>query len=99
MSAATSVRDGGDQSWPSRHRVWAGVAVSVLLVGVLLVVSVTVLLRRASPILKKRVVETLSAKFEGRVELDRFQVSVLQGLRVQGGGLRLFAPAEVVQRA
>jgi hypothetical protein len=52
--------------------------------------------RRAMPILKGRVIETLSARFGSRVEMDGFSVSVLKGLEVSGDGLRIFPQDEVV---
>jgi hypothetical protein len=48
------------------------------------------------PILKGRIVETLSARFNARVELDTLDVSVVKGLAVSGGGLRIFAPDDMV---
>ena len=49
-----------------------------------------VLLHRASPILKAKVVETLSTRFDSRVQLDKFQVSLLKGFQVSGAGLKLY---------
>jgi hypothetical protein len=54
------------------------------------------MVRRAGPIVKRRVIDTLSTRFSSHVELDSFNVSLLQGLAVSGGGLRIYAPAEVV---
>ena len=54
------------------------------------------MLRRATPILKGRVIETLSTRFNSHVELDDFQVSLVKGLAVSGNGLRIFAPDDVV---
>jgi hypothetical protein len=78
-----------------RRRVgrWiVGVAL-ILLLGV--GVAVEVVIQRAAPILKGRIVETLSTRFNSRVELDGFDVSVLKGLEVSGNGLRIFAPYDV----
>ena len=58
----------------------------VLAVVVLLVVG-EVMLKRAEPILKGRVIETLSTRFNSRVELDDLQVSLIKGLAVSGKGL------------
>jgi hypothetical protein len=49
-----------------------------------------IFLHHAGPILKARVVDTLSTRFDSRVELDKFQVSLIKGLQVSGSGLRLF---------
>ena len=54
------------------------------------------MIRRAGPILKARITETLSARFNGRVELDSLNVSVLHGLEVSGDRLRIYPPDDVV---
>ena len=46
----------------------------------------------AEPILKGRVIETLSTRFNSRVELDDLDVSVIKGLSVSGKGLRIYSP-------
>jgi hypothetical protein len=53
-------------------------------------------LHRAMPILKGRVIETLSTRFNSRVEMDGFSVSVLKGLEVSGDGLRIYPVDEVM---
>ncbi len=78
------------------RRAWTWVVWSALLAMGVLVVVGEVVVRQAGPILKGRVVETLSARFDGRVELDRVDVSVLHGLQVSGEGLRIFAPDDAV---
>lgn len=40
--------------------------------------------------------ETLSTRFDSRVELDTLNVSVLRGLEVSGDGLRIYPPNSVV---
>jgi hypothetical protein len=69
--------------------------ITLVSVLVLLVVS-EIMIRRAGPILKGRVIETLSARFNSRVELDDLQVSIIRGLQVSGKGLRIFPPDDVV---
>ena len=44
----------------------------------------------AEPILRERVIETLSARFHARVEVPVFHVSVAHGLQVYGAGLKIF---------
>jgi hypothetical protein len=53
-------------------------------------------IKRAQPILKSRIVETLSARFKSNVELDTFEVSVKNGLDVTGGGLRIYPTEELM---
>ncbi len=47
------------------------------------------MLHHAEPIIRKRVIQTLSASFNTPVELDQLQISVLNGIQVTGGGLRI----------
>jgi AsmA-like C-terminal region len=86
--------NGGNQtaSGPKRtvRRVllWAGSIIFFLLICA--VIAGEIVLHRAEPMLKAKVVETLSTRFDSRVQLDRFHVSLFDGLKVSGGGLRLF---------
>ncbi|MDX6463152.1 MAG: hypothetical protein QOE55_6849, partial [Acidobacteriaceae bacterium] len=68
----------------------------VLVSLIVLLVVGEVILRRAAPILKGRVIETLSTRFNSHVELDDLQVSLIKGIAVSGNGLRIFAPDDVV---
>jgi hypothetical protein len=79
-----------------RRRVWVWVFASLLLAVVVLAVIGEVMVSRAVPILKGRVIETLSTRFNSRVELDGLDVSVVKGLEVSGDGLRIFPEDEVV---
>jgi hypothetical protein len=81
---------------PRRRGVWGWIFVSLLLAVIVLAAVGEILVHRAGPILKGRVIETLSARFDSRVELDGLQVSVIKGLEVSGDGLRIFAPDDVV---
>lgn len=62
----------------------------------MLTVIAEVVLKRAEPILKGRVIETLSTRFNSKVELDNLDVSLLRGLQVSGDGLRIYSPPDVV---
>jgi hypothetical protein len=67
---------------------WIG---SALLVSIVVIAAVgTFLSFHAEPILRARVIETLSARFDSKVELDAFNVSLVSGLQVSGRGLRIF---------
>ncbi len=79
-----------------KRGLWGWIAVSGLIAVIVLVIVADIMLRRAGPIIKGRVVETLSTKFHSRVDLDKFDVSVLKGLEVSGDGLRIFPPDDVV---
>jgi hypothetical protein len=73
-----------------RRRIWRWIAGVALIAVVMIVVVGEILVYHAEPILRERVVETLSTRFHSKVELDGFHVSVLDGLEVSGNGLRLF---------
>jgi hypothetical protein len=51
---------------------------------------VAIAISRAEPILRARVLETLSTRFKGQVELGEFHVSLSQGIQVQGTGLKIY---------
>jgi hypothetical protein len=63
----------------------ASVAMSVVLIFVMY---------HAESIIKGRVLETLSARFDGPVDLREFHVSASHGFQVWGAGLRIFGPRD-----
>jgi len=79
-----------------RGRVWAWIVASLLIAVAVLAAIGEVMVHWAAPILKGRVIETLSTRFNSRVELDGFNVSLLKGLEVSGSGLRIFPEDKVV---
>src|SRR6185312_1986661 len=68
--------------------MWAGGALLLLLVAA--AIAVTMALHRAEPYLRARIVAALEQHFHARVELDTFYVSVMNGLWVEGKGLRIW---------
>jgi hypothetical protein len=79
-----------------KRGVWGWIAISALFVIIGLAAALEIMLHRADPILRGRIVETLSTRFDSRVDLDSFHVSILKGLEVSGSGLRIFPPDDVV---
>src|ERR1700761_4093861 len=75
---------------------WQWFGVVLLLSAVALFVVAEIVLSHAGPILKGRVIETLSTRFESKVDLDQLNVSVINGLEVSGDGLRIYPPDEVI---
>lgn len=74
---------------PSHNRwFWLGVGAGVI--GITVSIALEMVVRHAEPILKERVIRTLSSGLDSRVELDQLHVSVLNGINVRGGGLRIF---------
>lgn len=86
----------GEPGKPHRRRVWRTIAITACALLLLLLITAELTLRRAGPILKDRVVETLSTRFDSKVELDTLDVSIVRGLAVSGQGLRIFPPDDVV---
>lgn len=79
-----------------RRRVLMWIAACLLMMVVVVGVIGEVMIHRAMPILKSRIIETLSARFNSRVEMDGFNVSLVKGVEVSGSGLRIYPQDEVV---
>ena len=77
----------GPRWWRRRWIVWTGAVIVVLLIAV--VFGVQWGMRQVQPLLRRKVVETLSARFHSPVELDRLSLSMSRGVMVTGGGLRI----------
>jgi hypothetical protein len=87
------------ESQPNSHRTKKPVSRWHWIVGITLlfvagITVVGVLIFNARPILRTRVIETLSARFKSKVELDAFDVSLFEGFQVSGEGLRLFGDTD-----
>src|SRR6476620_1238719 len=93
-----SVPDVSQPTKRGKHRrgAWAWVGISALSALVTFLIVVEVMIERAGPILKGRVIETLSTRFDSRVDLDVLNVSVFRGLEITGDGLKIFPPDAVV---
>jgi hypothetical protein len=59
-------------------------------VVVLAVATFEVIISRAEPILKARLLQALSERFHARVELGDFDVSLLRGFQVSGKDLAIY---------
>lgn len=82
---------------PIHHRFWLWLGVGVLVLGAAFLVTLQILIDRATPIARKRLIQTLSAQLDSRVELDQLHVSVARGLAVTGGGLRIFPNNQAIE--
>jgi hypothetical protein len=71
-----------------RIMLWILAFLLVVLIG--LGIAAQIALDRAEPILRARVLDTLAARYDSRVELDQFHVSVIRGFEAEGDGLRLY---------
>ena len=75
---------------PWWRRRWLKVTGGLVAAGVVgLGIAAEYAIHNAGPIVRKRVIETLSAKFDAPVELDRLDISLLRGVEVEGDGLRV----------
>lgn len=75
---------------PGRRRLWQTIGIAVFICLAIVAGVARLVIARAEPILKKRVIETLANRFNSKVELETFHVSVSNGIEVSGGGLKLF---------
>ncbi len=78
-----------------RHRVLKWFAGGVLGILILAGIAVGIAARRAEPFLRALIVQRVAERFHARVELDTFHISLTQGLRAEGKGLRIWPPANV----
>jgi len=75
------------------------IAVALLACFAVATVVIVFAIYHAEPILRSRIVETLSTRFQSRVELAGLHVSVAHGLQVSGERLRIFGKNDVnIQR-
>jgi hypothetical protein len=72
------------------RRILLWIAVIFFLLLAAGIVTVEILLHRAEPILRARVIDTLSTRFDSRVELEHFRVYFFNGFQVSGSGLKLY---------
>jgi hypothetical protein len=75
---------------PARGRWWKWVSIVALIWIVSAAVAARLVVARAEPILRARVIQTLADRFNGKVDLASFHVSVANGVEVSGSGLKLF---------
>ncbi len=81
----------GLQSWWKRRWVrWTGGTLLVLLAG--LFVAAEYLAHHLEPLVRKRIVATVSERFGAPVELDGLSISAVSGLEVRATGLRVGYP-------
>jgi hypothetical protein len=77
-----------------RHRALKWTLGVLLLALIALGVAISIALRQVEPMLRAAVVKALEEHFHARVELDSFHISLVDGLRAEGGGLRIWPPAQ-----
>lgn len=97
---ATSASDQSRQSasrapQPNRQgRRWLWIAGCLVLLAIAVLIYARYFLSHAQPILRARVVETLSARFKTKVEMAELDAWLADGLNVSGKGLNIFGPTD-----
>jgi len=86
-SAQSPSQKGSSRPRWQRILLWTGA--TLLLFAIALAITVGVVLNRAEPFLRARVVNTLATRFDANVQLDQFAVSTAQGFAITGAGLRI----------
>ena len=66
------------------------VLAAVLMLCLAFAVALELIARHAEPLLRSRVIETLSTRFQSQVDLAGLEVSVIRGLEVSGRGLKIY---------
>jgi hypothetical protein len=77
-----------------RSRRWPWIAGILVILLAVAVVCIRVVIVRAQPILRSRVIDSLSARFHSRVELAELHVWVADGVHVDGKGLKIYGAAD-----
>jgi hypothetical protein len=77
-----------------RAKLWRWVAIAAVIVVAAAVVGAQLIINRAQPIIRTRVIDTLSNRFHSKVELADFQVSVIKGIEVFGSGLKIYGKTD-----
>ena len=79
-----------------RRKRWLMWVAGGLLAAVLVAaVIVALLLHRAEPFVRARILAELRGRFHARVELDSFHMSLVHGLWAEGKGLRIWPPDQL----
>ena len=67
-----------------RRTRWKKIGAAILLVVLVFVAGLSILAQHAEPLLRARVIHTLSTRFHSRVDLAELHVSVARSLTVSG---------------
>jgi AsmA-like C-terminal region len=84
------LREEGEVVTGPRRRTLFWVGIILLVIVVAAAATFEILLSRAEPILRARLIQSLSARFHSRVEMGAFEVSLLRGFEVSGQDLAIY---------
>jgi hypothetical protein len=76
------------------RRLWMWISIVALIFLVGSFAAIKFVIARAEPILQARVLQTLSARFQGKVQLEGFGIAVGNGIQVTGQGLKVFGTVD-----
>jgi hypothetical protein len=79
---------------PKRNHFWRWMGMIALILMLAFGITLKVMIDHAEPILRARVIETLSVRFQSKVELAALHVSVADGLQVYGEGLKIYGKTD-----
>jgi hypothetical protein len=79
---------------PARRSRWRWIGGILALLLLIAAIAIRLIVARAEPILRTRVVETLSTRFKSRVELAAIHVYVANGVHVSGSGLEIYGATD-----
>jgi hypothetical protein len=88
-SEQTSGAPAGKRGRKPVYRWLSRLGAVVLALVVILLIAAEYVAHNAEPMLRHRVISELERRFHSPVELDELHISVVQGLQVSGGGLRI----------
>jgi AsmA-like C-terminal region len=77
-----------------RYRTWAWITAIAVVLAAGVFAGIRLVIVRAEPILRGRVIETLSTRFKSRVELAEIHVWIADGLHVEGKGLKIYGASD-----
>lgn len=77
-----------------RWKRWRWLFGILLAFLIALAIFIPIAVVRAQPILRTRVIETLSARFKSRVELGELHVWIANGLNAEGKGLQIYGATD-----
>ena len=98
MQDRANIRTPGTTPRKRHGKLIASTAFVMLGLGVTLFLTQAILVHRASGILRTRVINTLSTRYQARVELPEFDVSIWRGFEAQGRGLKIYPDALTQQQ-
>jgi len=75
-------------------RIWLWIGVVALSLLVASIITVRFVISHAEPIIRARVIQTLSTRFHSKVELVSLGVAMDGGIRVTGDGLKIFGTTD-----